>query len=205
MQRPAEISYSGIVTRMSAWPNAFCIRPASASTDVRSETSQLTASHRAPPARICSAARSSVSCDRPHITVVAPNSAKRVEIAYPIPRPPPVITATLSLRAGSFFIPSDPASEARFSGSVPHTMHPAARKPASNQEGKSIRASNLPSTRYILIIPPLSTLLFRSVFWAGDSKNLPLPGPGARSHMRASSAYRQRTRTDVANFPKGTE
>src|SRR5580704_3622117 len=83
-----------LLTRISILPNLPPTCAAKSSTDRRSVTSHSTASACPPVAAMASTVQSSGTRLRPPKTTTAPKPASFRPMAAPIPRPPPVITAT---------------------------------------------------------------------------------------------------------------
>src|SRR5207302_8860933 len=83
-----------LFTRISGLPRAFATCAIMPSTWLRSPTSQTIAAARGPIARMALTVSSSTSADRPLTATSAPAWASESAMARPIPRPPPVISAT---------------------------------------------------------------------------------------------------------------
>src|SRR5262245_37681083 len=86
---------------MSTAPSDASSVPIAARTASRSPTSAATPAERPPAARISPATRSAVAPSRSAIPTAAPDCASRCAMARPIPRPPPVTSATAPITGGA--------------------------------------------------------------------------------------------------------
>src|SRR5262249_3997375 len=84
-----------LLTKISRAPKCCTVRAIMALTAASSATSACTTTHRRPSALISCSVWAALSMDRPAIRRSAPSWAIARAMAWPMPRKPPVITATL--------------------------------------------------------------------------------------------------------------
>ena len=81
-----------LFTRMLTWPTSEVVRASASSTSAAWRTSVVI-----PRPLTSAAAAEAVSASRSQMTTFAPNAASPLAMPRPIPAPPPVTTATLSV------------------------------------------------------------------------------------------------------------
>src|SRR5438270_5293325 len=96
-----------LLTRISGSPRSFLTRMSMASTWLCSATSHRPAAARRPMARRAPAVSSSTSAFRPETATSAPACASETAMARPIPRPPPVMSATRPVSSANSALAQD--------------------------------------------------------------------------------------------------